>query len=164
MEPMIKLVDEPGPEVWSAIGSPLKRMNDVRSGRVDQFSAFALTLVAPSSGEIIGGLWGEVARDYLYIDLLFVPETARGSGIGRSLMHQAEQEAVRRGCHAVWLSTYSFQAPGFYQKLGYRVFGELPAYSLGHSSIFLRKTLVPEDRSTRPCRPNRRAGDRHQLS
>lgn len=144
MTPTIKVVNEPGPEVWSAIGNPLKRMNDARSGRMDQFSTFALTIVAPNSDEIVGGLWGEIARDYLYIDLLFVPEAARGTGVGRSLMYQAEQEAVRRGCHAVWLSTYSFQAPGFYQKLGYRVFGELPAYPLGHSSIFLTKMLAPE--------------------
>ena len=144
MTPMIKLVDEPGPEVWSAIGDPLKQMNDARFDRIDPFSAFALTLVEPGSGEVIGGLWGEIARDYLYIDLLFVPEAARGRGVGRSLMHQAEQEAVRRGCHAAWLSTYSFQAPGFYQKLGYRVSGELPTYPRGQSSIFLTKTLTPE--------------------
>ncbi len=143
MTPTIKRVNEPGAEVQVAIAGPLKRMNDARSGRIDQFSVFALTLVAPDFSEIIGGLWGGTARDYLYIDLVFVPEAARGHGPGRSLMHQAEQEAVRRGCHAVWLSTYSFQAPDFYQKLGYHVFGELPDYPLGHSAIFLTKKLVP---------------------
>ena len=83
-------------------------------------------------------------RGCLYIDLLFVPAAARGRGVGRSLMHQAEREAARRGCQVAWLSTYSFQVPGFYQRLGYRVFGALPASPLGHSLIFLTKTLVPD--------------------
>ena len=142
MTPTIELLDQPGPDIRQAIGGPLRRLNDTRSGHAHPSGTFALTLKAPDTGEIIGGLWGDIARGYLFIELVFVPEAARGSGVGRSLMRRAEQEALRRGCHAVWLSTYSFQAPGFYRKLGYRVFGELPDYPLGHSSIFLTKRLV----------------------
>ena len=144
MTPTIELMDEAGPEVRRAIAGPLRRLNDARAGRAHQLSSFALVLVAPGSREVVGGLWGEVSRGYMHVDLLFVPEAARGSGMGRSLMHRAEQEARRRGCHAAWLSTYSFQAPGFYQKLGYRVFGELPDYPPGHRSIFLTKALMPD--------------------
>ncbi len=144
MVPTIELVDEPGPEVRKAIGVPLKHLNDERAGHFDLMRLLAVTLTAPGSGEIVGGLWGWTSRGYLYVDLLFVPENLRGSSFGSALMRQAEQEAARRGCHSAWLSTYSFQAPGFYQKLGYRVFGELPDYPLGHSSIFLTKRLVPE--------------------
>ena len=144
MVPTIELVEAPKPEIAAAIGVPLARLNDERVGHADRRTPLAVTLTAPGATEVVGGLWGWTIRGYLYVDLLFVPETLRGGSVGRSLMHQAEQEAVRRGCHAAWLSTYSFQAPGFYQKLGYQVFGELPDYPLGHSSIFLTKRLVPE--------------------
>ncbi len=140
----IRLVDQPDPEVAVAIGTPLARFNDRLVGQPDQRRFLAVTLAAPDSDAVAGGLWGWTIRGYLHVDLLFVPENARGGGIGRALMQEAEREAVRRGCHAAWLSTYSFQAPGFYQKLGYRVFGELPDYPPGHRSIFLTKRLAGE--------------------
>jgi ribosomal protein S18 acetylase RimI-like enzyme len=76
---------------------------------------------------------------FLHIDLLFVPEAMRGSGTGRTLMSQAEDEAIRRECRGVWLDTFSFQARGFYEKLGYTVFGEIENHPPGHSRFFLRK-------------------------
>ena len=144
MTSTIQLVAEPSPEIQEAIRGPLKRQNDARLGEVGVSEVLALTLMSAESSEIIGGLWGWTSRGWLYVDLLFVPESLRASGIGRSLMQRAEREALGRGCHAAWLSTFSFQAPDFYQKLGYRVFGELPDYPLGHSSIFLTKRLVLE--------------------
>ena len=51
------------------------------------------------------------------------------------------KRAVERGCHSVWVDTFSFQAPGFYPKLGYKVFGELD-YPPGHKRIFLQKRLA----------------------
>jgi hypothetical protein len=53
----------------------------------------------------------------------------------------AEGRAVERGCHSAWVDTFSFQAPGFYRKLGYEVFGELD-YPPEHKRFFLRKRLT----------------------
>jgi ribosomal protein S18 acetylase RimI-like enzyme len=39
----------------------------------------------------------------------------------------------------VWVDTFKFQAPGFYQKLGYEVFGVLPDYPRGRRCFFLHK-------------------------
>jgi predicted N-acetyltransferase YhbS len=64
------------------------------------------------------GLWGLTSFSYLWVDLLSVPESMRGVGIGRKLMMLAEAEAVQRGCRAVALDTFSFQARGFYERLG----------------------------------------------
>ena len=55
-------------------------------------------------------------------------------------MGDAEARALERGCHSAWVDTFSFQAPGFYPKLGYTVFGELD-YPPGHKRIFLQKRL-----------------------
>ena len=40
-------------------------------------------------------------------------------------MNDAEREAIRRGCRGAWLDTYSFQARGFYERLGYTIFGTI---------------------------------------
>ena len=70
-----------------------------------------------------------------------VADALRGKGIGCELMGAAEARAVERGCHSAWVDTFSFQAPGFYRKLGYQVFGELD-YPPGHRRIFLQKRLA----------------------
>ena len=145
MTPTISMIDQPGPDIRQAIVAPLIRFNGERSGQTDVARPLVLTLSLPGSNEIIGGLWGATGRDYLHVDLLFVPEKARGSGVGRTLMQQAEEEALRRGCHGAWLDTYSFQARGFYEKLGYTVFGRLDDYSPGHSRFFLTKRLGPDE-------------------
>jgi len=77
----------------------------------------------------------------MFVELLFVPECLRGQGTGRQLMEQAEVVAREHGCVGIWLDTFSFQAPGFYQKLGYAVFGEIGNYPPGHSRFFLHKHL-----------------------
>ncbi|HVZ09912.1 GNAT family N-acetyltransferase [Rhodopila sp.] len=93
-------------------------------------------------GEILGGLIGHVWGGWLQISLLFVSAAVRGQGQGSRLMDAAEAMAVERGATAATLDTHSFQARGFYEKRGYRVFGQLDDYPPGHSKFFLRKTLA----------------------
>lgn len=64
----------------------------------------------------------------------------RGRGIGRELMAEIEAEAVRRGCTRAALDTYSWQAPGFYQRLGWQCFGALD-YPNGTSRHWFVKEL-----------------------
>jgi ribosomal protein S18 acetylase RimI-like enzyme len=92
-------------------------------------------------GAIHGGLLGEIYFGWLYVSILWVAEAHRGGGWGQRLLARAEAEGAARGCHSVWLDTFSFQAPGFYQKLGYEVFGTLDDYPPGHTRYFLRKRL-----------------------
>jgi GNAT superfamily N-acetyltransferase len=75
----------------------------------------------------------------MFIDLVYLPETLRGRDIGARMMAMAEEEARRRGCRAGVLYTISFQAPGFYNRLGWRVFGEIPCDPPGTSRVFLTK-------------------------
>jgi GNAT superfamily N-acetyltransferase len=72
--------------------------------------------------------------------MLVVPEQARGRGLGRRLMQTAEAEARRRGCAHAWVDT-QFGAVGFYERLGYSVFGHLPDFPRGFDRSFLRKAL-----------------------
>jgi GNAT superfamily N-acetyltransferase len=141
MIPKITLTDVPTPQMWKAIVEPLVEFNNGRIGRPEVNRPLIILLSDPITDEIVGGLYGSTLFSYLRIDLLFVPESMRGIGIGRQLMTEAEAEAVRRGCHAASLDTFSFQARGFYERLGYSVFGILDDCPLGHSRIYLTKRL-----------------------
>ena len=90
---------------------------------------------------IIGGLTGRTYWRYLDIAFLWVDEKHRGRGIATQLMNAAESEALNRGCGHVFLDTLSFQALGFYQKLGYTEFGRLAGFSGKYDRYWLRKAL-----------------------
>jgi len=141
MTTKITLTDAPTPETWKAIVAPLVQFNMARTGRTEVYHPLVITLSDPAA-DIIGGLYGGTLWDYLRVDLLFVPETLRGCGIGRTLMTDAETEALRRGCHGALLDTYSFQARGFYERLGYSVFGAIEDCPPGHHRFYLSKRLA----------------------
>jgi GNAT superfamily N-acetyltransferase len=67
---------------------------------------------------------------------------AAASGLGARLLTAAEAEIRRRGCDRVALSTHTFQAPGFYARLGYTECGRTPGYPHGHDDIHLVKQLT----------------------
>jgi GNAT superfamily N-acetyltransferase len=141
MLPEIIATDEPDLSARDAIGRGLEGFNEARNGP-GEFRRLALLLRNPATSEIVGGLWGWTYRHWLTVELLFVPEALRGTGLGSELMRLAEAEAIRRGCRGAWLDTFSFQARGFYERLGYAVFGEIADCPPGHSRLFLSKTLA----------------------
>ena len=92
-------------------------------------------------GTPIGGILGGTYWGWMYVDVLWVHEDHRGKGIGSKLLHEAEEEARRRGCHHVHLDTMSWQAPAFYKKHGYTEIGILPDIPSGHEKHLLIKAL-----------------------
>ncbi|WP_210528835.1 GNAT family N-acetyltransferase [Rubellimicrobium arenae] len=88
-----------------------------------------------------GGLTARITQRWLFLHLLGVAPEARGSGVGTRLMQAIEEEARRRDCLGLWLDTYSFQAPGFYARLGFEEVGRIPDYPPGQARIFLAKRL-----------------------
>lgn len=99
-------------------------------------------LVKDDMDAVIGGLWGRSGYDWLFVEYLAVPETLRGQSVGTALMRQAEQVARDRGCVGIWLDTFAFQARGFYEKLGFTVFGTIPDHPVGSARHFLAKRLI----------------------
>ena len=140
MEPGYELTDSPPPDAFEKLWAPLLKFNEQAVGN-ERARTLAVLLKEPSTGEMIGGLWARSLWGSLYIDIMFVPEALRGKGLGTSLLRQAEQEAIRRGCRDMWMDTYAFQARTFYEKLGFVVFGTLDGPTPVFPRFFLKKTL-----------------------
>ncbi|MFB7664700.1 GNAT family N-acetyltransferase [Kitasatospora sp. NPDC056138] len=105
--------------------------------------------VTDEAGGLIGGLaawtWGGLCG----IELLWVREDSRKDGWGSRLVRAAEEEARRRGCDRMVVSSFTFQAPGFYQRHGYVETGRTLGIPGGHEDVHLFKSLTEQDPSDR---------------
>ena len=108
------------------------------------FTPEEIALEAWDGDRWLGGLTARITQRWLFLHLLGVAADAQRTGTGTALMRAIEAEARARDCIGVWLDTYSFQAPGFYAKLGYEEVGRIPDYPPGHARIFLAKRLAPK--------------------
>lgn len=90
---------------------------------------------------VIAGILGGTYWGWMHLDILWVDEKYRKTGIGSKLLKAAEEEAVRRGCHSVHVDTMSWLAPEFYKKHGYRIIGELDNIPNGNKKYHLVKEL-----------------------
>ncbi|MEL6105000.1 MAG: GNAT family N-acetyltransferase [Planctomycetota bacterium] len=98
-----------------------------------------MNLVIRQRGNVIAGLNGLLGWDWLYVQVLWVHETQRHSGVGSRLLEQAECAARDRGCIGSCLSTFTFQAPDFYSKHGYSDFGQIHDYPDENTMHFMSK-------------------------
>jgi GNAT superfamily N-acetyltransferase len=100
-----------------------------------------VVLLHDPAGAVIGGLWGRTAYSWLVIQMLFVPASLRGSGLGSALVRTAEAEARTIGCVGMQVDTFSFQAQPFYERLGFTVFGVQENFPPGYRCVYLRKAF-----------------------
>ena len=95
-------------------------------------------------GRKLAGLIGETHGNWLMVKFLWVEESLRGRHIGSRILEEAEIEARKRGCKNAFLDTFSFQAPDFYKKHGYREVFALEEYPLTGNGIILPKLFKME--------------------
>ena len=93
------------------------------------------------AGERMAGIIAETHGNWLFVELLWVAEELRGQNIGTKLLKQAEETARERGCKFVFLDTFSFQAPLFYKKQGYKEVFTLTEYPRTGKRHYYTKTL-----------------------
>ena len=97
--------------------------------------------VEDEQGQLLAGLVAETFGNWLEIEYLFVKEDLRGQGIGSQLLQRAESEAKKRNCRYVFVNTYQFQAPSFYQKHGYQEVFILKDYPCTGQRHYYQKDL-----------------------
>ena len=119
----------------------LIRYNRAQAGPL-RYQRVVLT-VRDGKRRVMGGLILQSYWKESYVELLWLDGRARRLGYGRRLMQEAERRARRRGSRLIHLNTYSFQAPGFYEKLGFKRFGGMEGSPRGASRHFFVKVLRP---------------------
>ncbi|MDO4460577.1 MAG: GNAT family N-acetyltransferase [Clostridia bacterium] len=104
-----------------------KDVSDIRNGlleynipRLEDKEPRELGIYHRVNGKIKAGLTGETHGNWLEVEYLWVSEELRGKGIGSSILKKSEEIARERGCRYVFLNTFGFQAPKFYEKYGYK--------------------------------------------
>lgn len=139
-EPELTLTDAPTSAEVARISDDLDQFNiDVTA--IEDRKPLAVLVNDPDTGEVLGGMTGRTSLGLMFVDLFHLPEHLRGNGLGSRILHMAETEGKRRGCKAAVLYTISFQAPDFYRRHGWRVFGEIACDPPGTSRIFMTKNL-----------------------
>ena len=121
-----------------------ERIYEFNAQAIDRFDAKSLgAAIRDVQGKIVGAISGYTWAGCCQITHLWVSVGQRGRGLGRKLLSGAEAEATRRDCRIIQLSTHSFQAPGFYERLGYMRQAVVTDHPVGHTNIFYVKALKP---------------------
>jgi len=139
-EHTLVVTDAPEPGDSEVIALGLSAYNMEHVGPTDRRTL--AVLVKDVTGETVGGISGRSSLGLLFLDLVYLPKSLRGSGLGSRMLAMAEEEGRQRGCKSAMLFTLSFQAPEFYRKHGWRVFGEIEC-DRGASRVFMTKQLRP---------------------
>ena len=142
MDPHEFRIDEnPRLEDREALSDALYAFNAAATGVDD--GRWLSIFVRDGGGALEAGLHGWTWGGTGHVDNLWVREDLRGRGMGAGLLTAAEEEAARRGCREMQLSTHSYQAPAFYARQGYEAIGELPGWPGATTRVFFRKALSP---------------------
>lgn len=136
------------PELDEQLSALLDVGNAARTAPVPAARELTVAVHAVHAGpgtedELVAGLsgwtWGEAAG----IAMTWVHEERRGQALGTRLLAEFEAEARRRGAVRVFVTSFTFQAPGFYERHGYtEIFRWEGVPVAGQDDVHLRKELL----------------------
>ena len=133
----IEVLNHPDKLIFEKLVDGVRSYNFEHMG--DETSSALSVISRDESGRIVGGVSGRTIYNQFLIEVAWVSQEFRRSGLGQSLMQRAEKEAKARGCLAAQVDTLSFQAPGFYQKLGFEIVGKVTGVENSPDRFFLAK-------------------------
>jgi GNAT superfamily N-acetyltransferase len=136
----LTVIDNPSRDDVQFLGDRLYEFNVKATGIAD--GREMAVLLRDADRRIIAGLYGWTWGGCAFVDRLWIDEGRRRRGLGTRLMHAAESEARKRGAFQMLLHTHSFQAPAFYERLGFERVAALDEYPRGHQDVFMRKSLA----------------------
>jgi len=94
-----------------------------------------------SNNSTKGGLSAYFQSGVMFIETVIVDKKERLRGWGTKLLEKAEEIAIENKCNCIYLDTFTFQALGFYKKLGYKTFSKLDDYDDGIVLYWMKKVL-----------------------
>lgn len=92
--------------------------------------------------KLVGGIVAHCFWNIMHIDFFWVDESLRGQGQGRNLLNKMESIAQREKCKVIHLETFSFEAPRFYEKNGYKEFGKIKDVPVADCDYFFFKKEI----------------------
>lgn len=98
--------------------------------------------IKDNEGKIIGGLLSVLCWNWIEVDILWIDKALRGSGFGTQLLTRIEDIAKEKKCTFIKLNTFSFQAPEFYMKNGYKEVAVYEDAPLGSKHYYFRKDIL----------------------
>ena len=138
----LEIINEMEQEDWQVISTHLRNFNIEQSGGLSIKPEVSINLTLKTeSGELVGGIRSRAIYQCLTIDHLWIDKRFRKLGYGKDLIMRVETMAKKEGCVSANTSTYSFQAPQFYEKMGYEIVGVFKGYPEGIKKFFLEKKL-----------------------
>ncbi|MFC4911843.1 GNAT family N-acetyltransferase [Actinomadura gamaensis] len=129
------------PELIGILDAGLDAYNFAATGTTAADQSHFSVKALDDAEEIVGGLAAWTWAGLCGISMLWVREDSRRDGWGSKLLSAAEAEARRRGCDRVTVSSFTFQAPGFYQRHGYVETGRTLGIPGGHEDVHMFKKL-----------------------
>ena len=139
METQFAINDHPAVQEIAFLEEQIIAFNCAATGFYD--GKMLSIFVRNEKNEIIAGISGFTWGGYCKVEWLWVHADWRQQDYGKQMLLAVEAEAQARGCSQIVLDAHSFQAPGFYHKLGYETVGVAEDCPKGHQHIFLRKSL-----------------------
>jgi GNAT superfamily N-acetyltransferase len=130
---------DPGKAATDALLAGLIESTRPSLPRGDGYQSIGFFVDDASGSPSKTGLTGYAQFDWFYVDFLHVAPELRGTGVGAELMSAAEAWAGQRGLLGMWLQTMAFQAPGFYEKLGFTTFATTEDRPVGSRTFFMDK-------------------------
>lgn len=135
---MIRRVEDDEPMIGEFIG---KEFADyaVQNGVELNYDDFCF--VEEEDGKILGAITGRAYYDEVHVVDLIVDRSCRRSGLGSKLVATVEEAYRNKGYAKITLTTFGFQAPEFYKKLGYQIEFVRESKDPKLSKYFLSKAL-----------------------
>lgn len=113
----------------------------ITSTGIDGLNEDPISFEIFNGSEFMGAIVVQLFWNQLHIKYLFVEENYRGQGLARQLMDHALEFGEKRRCQFAFVETMSFQAPEFYQKMGFVIEFSRPGYAENTTFHYLKKSL-----------------------
>lgn len=137
--------------VTTKVGGADAALDQRLSDELDKYNAAAtadvaaaeeLTVRIEENGALVAGASGWTWGDAAGIAMTWVRGDRRGTGVGAELLTAFEDEARSRGCTHAFVTSFTFQAPAFYQRHGYEeIFRWASVPTPGRDDVHMRKQL-----------------------
>lgn len=129
-------------EVYDFLTQAIRNYNNAHSpmhkaSRKEDYEQH-IVITESDKEKLIAGLTARMYWEMIYLDKLYVDQAYRHQGWGMKLLKQLIDIAREKQVNYILLTTYSFQARGFYERAGFELVGAIEDYPPGESLYTMR--------------------------